>query len=57
MQTLSRSIRMYVALDTINEGLETFLVRITGVLTTCPFVIGNGNATVEIRDREGKFEA
>ena len=55
MQTLSRSIRMYVALDTINEGLETFLVRITGVLTTCPFVIGN--ATVEIRDREGKFEA
>ena len=48
---------MYVALDAVNEGLETFLVRITGVLTACPFVIGNGNAIVEILDREGKLIA
>ena len=50
MHTLS----IPVPFDAVNEGLETFLVRITNVLTACPFVIGNGYATV---DREGKLIA
>ena len=52
---LSRSVLVATVLDDITEAPETFLVRITGVTTDCPFNLQNSASTVTIRDRESKF--
>ena len=52
---LSTSVLVATVLDDITEVPETFLVKITGVTTECPYNVQNSASTVTIRDRESKF--
>lgn len=52
---LSSTLIVSTVLDNINETQEVFLMKITNVVTACPFEIQTNVSTVTVKDRESKL--